>query len=165
MNLFKLYLKKILYMLLYLGIFVVIYFVGFPVFYSFSNIFKNRIIRGVLLLGVPFIIMLALVFKMRLKNQKLAEDFKLKIDKDKKVLKRELDYIMRFPDFWAEMLLFSTFLLPVLIFVGVTSPAPLYADIMAGIILFIIFEALFFVADFIQWLIVHAIWLKEGKSE
>ncbi len=160
----KLYFKKLLATALYFGLFVLIYFIGFVIFYSISNIFKNQIIHSMVLLGIPFIVIMAVVFNKRVKNLKLEKDYLDNIDNKEKTIVRELKYLKKIPDFWAEMMVFFTLCLPLLIFMSIKSKASLYADIIAGFIIFVIFLVMFLVVYFMHWWIVHTIWLRNQKE-
>ena len=97
----KLYFKKLLSMLLYAGIWILVFFIGYGAFATAANFFKFNIVRYSILIGIPAIIILAIVYNHR-KEKTEIKRFYLKSVTDKKmILIKEIRYMLTFPDFFS----------------------------------------------------------------
>lgn len=158
----KLYFKKLLSMLLCIGLFFVIYYLGSGALMTLSNFFKNPIVRYSILFGIPVMIIIALIFKRRLENAQGKREYLKNRRERGEGLKNEWLYLLGLPDFRAEAAAFATALLPFLIAVGIGSDAPFWADLLAGAVLFCLLEGVLLALDFSLWLTVHIKWVKQN---
>lgn len=158
----KLYFKKLLLMLIYVIICFLIYYVGFSILATLANFFEAPIIRYGVMFGIPAIIILIIIYKHRIEKKEMRRSYLERTNKEKLILKNEFLYMFRFPDFLTEIFSFTTIILPAVIAIGIGNQAPWWADVFAGTIILCILVSMFFVLDFIFWMIVHIAWRKRS---
>ncbi len=154
----KLYFKKLLIILLFAGLCFVISLLGSVILLTVANFFQNVFVRSLILIGIPAVVILGIVYHYRRENKDLARAYQEYCNHEKMTFKKELLYMIRFPDFLAEILAFATILLPMIIALCIATSEPLWAEMLAGVIVLCIAEAVFFVIDFALWMIVHHWW-------
>ena len=66
----------------------------------------------------------------------------------------------RFSEFIAENIAFATVIFPFLLAIGVANSGPWWANILAGGIILCMGVGVFFVTDFLLWMLVHVSWRK-----
>ena len=157
----KLYFKKLLSILLYALICLAIYFIGFSILSLIANFFKNGIIRLIVLLGIPLTIVLIRIYNQRLENQEMRREYLANENKGRLNLKDEWRYMILFPHFLAEISAFSTlvFLVTFASLIGVD--APFGVRILSIVFSFVPIAVLYFIIDFVLWMLVHKTWKKE----
>ncbi|MBR3810806.1 MAG: hypothetical protein IKJ16_00550 [Agathobacter sp.] len=164
---FKLYLKKLILIIGFCFTILGVYFLCYPFIATIANFFKNSPLQYAILFGVPTFFVLILVYNGRVQDQKLrkayvkyirTKDSKNLIDK----IKDEIVYLKSFQSLQAELLAFSTLILPFVVAIGVTadSEAPFFANVLAGITLFAVFVGSYLILDVLFWVLVHKKWLK-----
>lgn len=157
----RLYFKKLLSVVVGFVLWAVIYFIGFNLLLTVSNIFENQILYYFIVYGIPLIIILAIVFNRRAGNVDLKRSYKNAFDNSKPSLKEEIMYILKSSDFQAEILAFASFFIPFDIIVGFGAEIPWWASIITAIVVLGALVAICGVFDFILWTIVHINWRKK----
>lgn len=157
----KLYFKKLLSMFLSVALLILIYYIGFSALMTASNFFKALWIRYVVLFGIPALIILVMVYRRRAENAEIRRCYLTYSAPPKTGVKQEFLYILRLADFLMELAAFATILLPFLVGIGIENQAPWWANILAGIIMFCLFEGGYFLLDWMLWLLVHNKWQRE----
>lgn len=158
----KLYLKKVLSMLIHLAICFAVYFIGFSILSLIANFFKHPLIRFGVLFGIPLVIVLIRVYHKRIENNEMRRSYLAEANRERLILKEEWQYMIKFPHFLAEILAFVTIFSPIVIAVGLANPANFFVSIIAGVIILATFGTIYFVLDFALWMIVHNTWRKEA---
>ena len=156
----KLYFKKLLSMLFYIALDVLIYYISYSILATIANFFENSIIRYGVLMGIPVVIICVIVCKRRIKNIEIKQCYLESINNTKPTFKTEIRYIFKFPHFLTELFSFATIVSPIVIVLGIESNASFWKDIFAGSIVLSVIVGIFFVLDFISWVIVHTYWRK-----
>lgn len=163
----KLYLKK-LFIIITLAISIMaVCYICYPVIGSIANLFYQPAIRYTILIGVPTILVLIFVYKRRIHNLDLRDDYikHMKIldaTDSKRDLKKEFNYFKTFKPLQAEVLAFATVILPLVVAIGLTveNGASVWINCLVGIIVFFLIVSVYFVLDITFWLLIHKIWLK-----
>ena len=166
----KLYLKKLLTIGFYWILFFAICVIGYNALFTVSNFLKIKFIMYILIMGIPAFIIFEIVYHCRCNNLENKRSY-ISNNKDLKMnFKNEFYYILKFPDFQAEILSFATIILGFFIFIAIqivrASDVPLYAQLFAGLItgvlMLAIGSAIYFALDFLFWVLVHITWRKHN---
>lgn len=154
----KLYFKKLLIMLFYVGVCFVISLLGSAILLTVANFFQNVLVRSLILIGIPAVIILGIVYHYRRENNDLRRAYQEYCNHEKMTFKKELLYMIKFPDFLAEILAFTTIIIPMTLILCIATNAPWFAEVLAGMIVLCIMEVIFIAIDFALWMIVHHWW-------
>lgn len=158
----KLYLKKLLTMVVYICVFLALYFVVYSALFTLSNFFEAPVLRYLVLFGIPLILIFGVVYHFRAKDGFNRSEYLKNTDRAKLHLKDEFHYLLKFPAFRTELLAFSTFLVPFLFAIGISNEneAPWWANVIAGFLLYLLFAGVYAVIDALLWTSVHRKWRK-----
>lgn len=156
----KLYLKKLGAILLYTVLCFFVYFISFNILVSIANIFKTPIFRYGILVGVPVVIAFITVHRFRVEKSEIRRAYLSIVGTEKIGIKSELRYMTRFSEFIAENIAFATVIFPFLLAIGVANSGPWWANVLAGGIILCMGVGVFFVTDFLLWMLVHVSWRK-----
>ena len=159
----KLCFKKLLMMLLCVGICLAVSFIGFGVLGSLANFFVNPVVRSAIIFGIPALIVLIAVQAGRRANYKLRQEYLEYCHVEKWTLGREWRYMLRFPDFLAELIAFGAILVPFLLAICMASGAPWWADMIAAFFLLGVLSAVYCVVDFACWTVIHFLWKRPKR--
>ena len=154
----KLYFKKLLIMLFYAGVCFVISLLGSAILLTVANFFQNVLVRSLILIGIPAVIILGIVYHYRRENNDLRRAYREYCNHEIMTFKKELLYMIKFPDFLAEILAFTTIIIPMTLMLCIATNAPWFAEVLAGMIVLCIMEVIFIAIDFALWMIVHHWW-------
>ena len=157
----KLYGKKLFSILLHTIICYVIYLIGFSLISLIANFFTNTFIRLVILIGIPLTIVLIRVYNRRLETPEFRRSYLADINRDKFSFTDECRYMLKFPDFLAEIFAFATILFPIVLITNMTLPTTWWMRSLGGLLSFCLLWAIYFVIDFSIWLHIHYLWRKE----
>ncbi len=155
---FKLYLKKLLWCIIFLMIFVFIYFLSFNLLYTVSNFFKDKnILQQIILFGIPFICSLVFLYYLRVNNKKFKTEYS---STDEHSFLKDVAFILKSKNFICEILAFNTFGVPFLIWIGTSENAPLISLIIGTLLLILLSSLAFGTIDLLIWLFVCKEWVK-----
>ncbi len=161
----KLCIKKLLMMLLCVGICLAVSFIGFGVLGSLANFFTNTVIRSTIIFGIPALIVLIAVQAGRRANQKLRQEYLEYCHEKKWTIGHEFRYILSFPDFLAEMIAFTAILMPLLIALCMSSGAPWWVNIVAALLLLGALAAVYCTVDVACWMVIHFLWKRPKRAK
>lgn len=158
---FKLYLKKLLWCIIFLMIFVFIYFLSFNLLYTVSNFFKDKnILQQIILFGIPFICSLIFLCYLRINNKKFKTEY---LSTDEHSFLKDIYFILKSKNFICEILAFNTFLIPLFVFIGISENFPLIPFIVGTILLILLSNLPFVIVDLLIWFLICKKWLyKKG---
>lgn len=164
---FKLYFKKLLLLIGFNLAIIGICILGYPIIGTLANFFQHPVIHYTILMGVPTFIVLMLVYKGRIKNQNLRNDYMNYIKSvdaiERKVtLKYEMSYFKSFQPLHAEILAFATIILIFVVAIAITveNAASFWANLLTTITLFSLFVIVYTILDILFWVFVHRKWMK-----
>ena len=165
----KLIVKKLLSMLAYAAVIWIIFFLGSGALLTTANFFADSVVRGAILLGFPVLLALLLIVLRRVQNMDLEGSYLAFCDGSKPTVGQELGYLGRFSHLRAEVVVFASLDLILVLALVASSSAPWYANLLAGVIFLILFPAVFLLLDALLWLAVHALWrrsaIKRAKKQ
>lgn len=157
----KLYFKKLFSMIIGLILWVLIYFVGYNLLATLSNVFENPIIKYLVLFGLPLLAIIIIVYNRRLENNEIRRSYKQAVESSKPTLKETIKYMSNFSDFRAELLSFATIFFPFVLIIGFGAEIPWWASIITVIVVWGVTVAICGIIDFILWTVVHNKWRKD----
>ena len=158
----KLYFKKLVSILGHALLCIIIYFIGFSILTLVANFFKNHFVRLCIGFGIPLILVLIRVFHRRSENQEMRRAYLAEANRERLVWRDEWHRLCKFPDFRAELLAFASIDLVFAIIVTFIVTGPWWVYILVALIYFLAPCALYFIIDFILWVIVHNSWRKNA---
>lgn len=163
----KLYLKKLFLIIVFSISILGVYYIFSPMLMSIANFFVHPAMRFTILMGVPTFLVVMFIYKKRVDNQGLRNDYvkyirSLNTTNLKLNIRNEIDYFKTFQPLHAEALAITTLILPFAIGIGMTveNDASFLVNCLAGLIIFSLIIAICFVLAVAFWLFVHRNWLK-----
>ena len=161
----KLYVKKLIYMALYVALFFFIYTLSFSVLATAAGFFKIFLVQCLIVYGIPFIIMVVFVYRKRSNNSERRREYLQYMENETKpVLKKEFLFLIKDPHFITEILAFATVIALFLFPIGAGVDGPFYAVFLGGLVIFILVNSIYFLIDFVHWMVVHKNWLKNSRD-
>ena len=159
----KLYFKKLLTILLYgVGV-VAIFYIGYGILATLSNFFREvPVVRYLILLGIPLAIVFRIIWTYRVENAVLRREV-LSCDKEQgDSFGERCRLIFGFSHFRAEALAFATYAFLVVLPFAIASKAAWYADLLAGVIVFLLITASCCSVDLLLWILIYKKWTRES---
>ncbi len=150
----KFYFKKLFSMLLYIVLFLVIYFLSYIVLSPMANFFHNQVVRYSFLIGIPALIVYVVISIRRINKGEFKHFCSDGSNSIKTTFAADIKCILRSSYFLADIFSFVTIILPFLISLGLESNASLGKDLFAGTVMLFLITGVFFVLDFLSWIIV-----------
>ncbi len=158
----KLYFKKLLSMIGDIIICLIVMVIFSNILFTISNFFVESKAKSFVLLGIPFIVSIIVIQHYRFRNDEKREAYLNNIGNSKFSFKSDIKYMYNLPDFRAEVLAFSTLILLFVLamIVGIENEELPIIKFIAGLVVFLVFNALYIVFDFLLWVHVHIRWRK-----
>lgn len=159
----KLYLKKLLTILLYVVAVVAVFYIGYGILATFSNFFRDvPVVRYLILLGIPLAIIFWIIWNYRVENAVLRREL-LSCDKEQaSSFGGRCRLIFGFSHFRAEALAFATYAFLFVLPFSFASKAAWYADLFAGVIIFLLITAICCSVDLLFWILIYKKWTRES---
>ena len=161
----KLYFKKLLSIFLYGAAIVAIYYVGYAILATFSNFFRDYpIVRYAILFGIPLGIVLRIIWTYRVENAGLRREF-LSCHKEQSLsFKEKCQFMMGFSYIRAEISAFATYAFVFVLLFGIANAdsAAWYANLMAGVLTFLLIVLICLSLDLLIWYLIYRKWLRES---
>ena len=158
----RLYFKKLISILGHTLLCIVIYCIGFTLLTLIANFFKNHFVRLCIGFGIPLILVLIRVFHRRSENQEMRRAYLADANRERLVWREEWHRMLKFPDFRAEVLAFASIAFIFAIIVAFIVTGPWWIYILVALIYLLAPCTLYFIIDFILWVIVHNSWRKDA---
>ena len=158
----RLYFKKLISILGHTLLCIVIYCIGFTLLTLIANFFKNHFVRLCIGFGIPLILVLIRVFHRRSENQEMRRAYLADANRERLVWREEWHRLLKFPDFRAEVLAFASIAFIFAIIVAFIVTGPWWIYILVALIYLLAPCTLYFIIDFILWVIVHNSWRKDA---
>ena len=163
MSMRKIYLKKLISIIITSLAFFGIYCVAAFLLRSFINFIKNDLMKALLFLAVPMAFVFIRVYRRRLENAELRRAYLKDLDGVETSLKKRIMYVLKSMDFRAEISAFATVLLLILAYAFIVGGAKGYfwTNVLSFAISFVLYEGIYIIVDMIVWLIIHKKWYDE----
>ena len=160
----RLFLNKLIVTLIGFVFFFVLYLFGAGLFGSMAMVFESLWVRSAVAMGIPILIILALICPYRAKDSKTKKFYLEHMEEPKFRLKKELIYLFTFPELYAEIAAFVTIVIPFIVAVGILEKTPPMWLVIACLLILLMAIVPVVVVDVLIWMIVHARWLKDARD-
>ena len=173
MKLVKLFLQKLAVGVIGFGAFFVILFAAASFLGSIASLFTfSKLATPVIGIGVPVLIVIAVICPYRAKDSKTRKAYLEHMDGPGFGIKKELTYMLRFSEFYMEIFVFELLLFPVFLLAVRLNGSNISGDtFVTALCVGVIALVPFAVTDICVWQIVHVYWrrtlkkLKKGSSK
>lgn len=156
----KTYFKKIASGILWVLCYFLICFIGSMFIFVISRVViaaSNQVFGSVVLVGLPYFIVWYLVCNRRKNNN---ENRRLFLERCKSADCHPLKVILSIGNFKMDILACFTLFLPVVVIIGLGIEKPIFAVVISGILVLLLYVMIYALSDLLCWFLVMRDWNK-----